>query len=125
MRAVFEPIDPLIAAAQGLSPVFVAHYDANYAILQKIEALAGRSQTQARDIYDLHLLLTRQKKFKASVPQKTLEKAVINAIGVSFDQFRGQVVEFLSSEAYDYFLTEKSWEQLQKVVIDALESCAS
>ena len=37
----------------------VSHYDAATALRQKVGALAGRKEMQARDVFDLHHLLAR------------------------------------------------------------------
>ena len=46
-----------VARAYRLPPFMVNHYDAAAALRQKIGALAGRRETQARDVFDLHHLL--------------------------------------------------------------------
>jgi Nucleotidyl transferase AbiEii toxin, Type IV TA system len=51
----------------ALRPPSVQHYDAAAATMQKVAALAGRPQTQARDVFDLELLLRRQPLVKGSL----------------------------------------------------------
>ena len=52
---VLGSVDPILARAYRLPPFMVNHYDAAAALRQKIGALAGRRETQARaDVFDLH-----------------------------------------------------------------------
>ena len=54
----FDSVDPNLIRAYGLAPVLVSHYQRMDACVQKVIALAIRRQIQARDVFDLHLLLT-------------------------------------------------------------------
>ena len=55
--SVFEAVDPQLIADYQLSPIMASHYGAHTAFEQKVDALITRSTTQARDIFDLNLLL--------------------------------------------------------------------
>ena len=59
-RHVLEPVAGRIVAPYALRAPTVQHYTADAATEQKIKALAGRSETQARDVFDLDLLLRRR-----------------------------------------------------------------
>ena len=48
---------PHLIRAYRLPPLMLSHYDAAAAFRQKVGALAGRAETQARDVFDLHHLL--------------------------------------------------------------------
>ncbi len=52
----FEAVDRALASAYKVTPPLVSHYTAEAALVQKIEALAGRAEPQARDVFDLHLM---------------------------------------------------------------------
>ena len=54
---VFEPVDGLIMRDYQLTPILASHYPADVAFRQKVNALIHRTQTQARDIFDLDHLL--------------------------------------------------------------------
>jgi len=100
----------------------VSHYDLETAFAQKVEALIGRTETQARDVFDLALLADRGAKgFETKISKKEMSAACNNAISVSFDQFQSQVVAYLPSEFRDYYATTKTWEALQKKVLTVLE----
>lgn len=118
----FDPIDPMLLGAHGLSPSFMTHYGARHAVQQKIEALAGRPETQARDVYDLSLLFSRSLEGDLVIQRETVELAIACATTVDFDQFRGQVVEFLPDDAREFYARPAAWETLQLGVITKLEA---
>ncbi|HXL27497.1 MAG TPA: nucleotidyl transferase AbiEii/AbiGii toxin family protein [Chthoniobacterales bacterium] len=119
----FEPVDPEIVAAYGLRPILVSHYDLETAFAQKVEALIGRTETQARDVFDLAFLSERGAKGTGSKKsKKEIVAACDNAVSVSFDQFTSQVVAYLSAEFRDYYGTTQTWEELQQKVLTALQA---
>lgn len=117
----FSPIDPHVLAEHRLTPTFLARYEIRHALTQKVEALAGRSETQARDIDDLGHLFSRAKGLLPLGPAQTVAKAIECAMSVDLDQFRGQVWEFLDGDSRAYYSEASSWEKLQTQVIMALE----
>lgn len=122
--ASFSPVEPEIIHRYRLYPVIVQHYDASAALVQKISALALRSETQARDIFDIDLLLGAEAS-PAPFPkalQDHLPAAIENAMSIDFDAFVGQVVAYLEPEHQADFATRSSWENLQEKVIDALRA---
>ena len=101
--------------------MIVQHYGAATAFAQKIAALALRSETQARDIFDLDLLLGAAATAALGEDQRGLLPAAIdNAMTIGFDEFRGQVVAYLEPEHQKDFADLQSWEVLQERVVDAL-----
>lgn len=54
---VFELVDPELIRTYRLNPIIANHYSADIAFQQKFEALLNRNISQARDIFDMHLLL--------------------------------------------------------------------
>ncbi len=122
--AAFDSVDSQILAEYRLTPTFISHYNATYAIRQKIEALAGRPETQARDVFDLDLLVSRHPKLSFTMPTQLIKQAIECAMSVDFAQFRGQVVEFLAEDAQAYYNDSHSWENLQNKVICWLENLA-
>ena len=118
----FDPIDPMLLGVYGLSPNFMTHYGASHAVLQKIAALAGRPQTQARDVYDLGFLFSRRIEGDLIVRPATVEQAIACATSVDFEHFRGQVVEFLPDDAKEFFAHPSAWKALQLGVIAKLEA---
>lgn len=125
--SAFEAVDRAIARRYGVSPPLAEHYLAPAALLQKIGALAHRSETQARDVFDLDLLFTRlagslpalDKPARAAVPL-----AIERAMGVSYDDFAGQVLAFLEDEHRVLYESREAWDRLQGDVVDGLEELA-
>lgn len=118
---IFEPIDSEISRIYNLRAILASHYGLEPAFIQKIDALAGRTQTQARDVFDLNLLLERGAAGLILRHRGRTRAACENTISVSFDQFKSQVVAYLPPEYQSYYGTRKAWESLQENVVNALE----
>ena len=56
-RAIRETPDPEILQTYGLDQLETWHYIREAAIRQKLDALGGRREAQARDVFDLDLLV--------------------------------------------------------------------
>lgn len=118
--SLFEAVDPEITGVYKLRPVLANHYSLETALRQKIDALALRSQTQARDVFDIAFLLDRGAQGNRIEPKKKAA-AGENALSVSRDQFIAQVVVFLPAEYQEYYSSRKAWESLQEKVLTHLE----
>ncbi len=96
---VFGSIDPHVARAYQLPPLMVSHYDAATALRQKIGALAGRRETQARDVFDLHHLFASGATLGAAERRHrdVAERACTNAMTIDFGMFKSQVLELLEA----------------------------
>lgn len=122
--ASLDPAGTEIANAHGL-PVFLAtHYRCAEAVRQKIHALEGRSQTQPRDVFDLHLLFARPDAPKRLDEEAVgwLEKAAANAAALTYDQYVSLVVAYLDPEHAEIYASRESWEAMQLDVIERLEA---
>lgn len=120
---VLEPVDPALVNEYRLHTVLAQHYSREQAFRQKIIALARRAETQARDIFDLKLLLDGGAG-KTALPaehRKAIGKAGENALTIGFDEFAGQVRAYLQPEYFDYY-DRKVWESLQDEVVQKLET---
>jgi hypothetical protein len=107
-------------------PAIVQHYDVAAAFAQKVAALAQRSETQARDVFDLDLLLTAGGAPALDAAQRKLLPAAIDrAMTIGFDDFRGQVAAYLEPENQAEFAERAVWEMLQERVVDALRALES
>lgn len=114
--------DADLVRTYALFPVLAQHYSDETALRQKIVALSKRSETQARDIFDLKLLLDRGAG-KAAVPagvKPEVGPAIEKAMTIGFDEFSGQVRAYLVPEYYDYY-DRARWEDLQADVVEKLE----
>lgn len=120
-------VDPIPAGAlerhQLAGPVLAAHYGADAAAAQKVEALLGRSAPQSRDVFDLNLLLDRGARLP-DLPARSRREAVERALGFSRDEFEDQVLAYLEPEEADALRSAAVIEALQVRVADALEATA-
>lgn len=92
---------------------------------QKIHALAARSEPQARDIFDLSLLLARPEAARLpmdAAAKKWLEDAIDNAMSISFDAYTSKVVAFLEPEQADLYADRTARNGMQKDVVARLEA---
>lgn len=119
-----ETVRAEIVRALRLPPLMCPHYDAEAAMLQKIGAIAGRSATQARDIFDLYLLSTQ-----AALSQKrvgkdrtnTLKKAVENIYMVDFSQFKDTVLSFFPQEERAPYDEAGRWDEIRLTASRCIE----
>lgn len=119
-----EPVDPELIRSYRLYPVIVQHYSVDAALAQKVAALALRDQVQARDVFDLKLLLDAGGARKG-LPTRAathLAAAIENAIAVGYDAFAGQVLAYLEPEYQDHYRGRKAWNALQDQVVAGLEA---
>ena len=120
---LLEPADPELVRSYELFPILAQHYSREAAFRQKIGALSRRTVTQARDIFDLKLLLdggAGREKLPAEIAAE-VPRAVENAMTIGFDEFSGQVRAYLAADHQEYYGSRKVWEALQHEVVSALE----
>lgn len=119
----FEAADPHLIQMYSLLPIMINHYSANAAFQQKVHALATRVQTQARDIFDLYILLTSRIK-KLSFDKKSehmFHEAQTKAISITFQDFKSQVLSYLEPEYQSQYDSKTVWNEMVMQVVDALE----
>jgi predicted nucleotidyltransferase component of viral defense system len=122
--AAFELVSPDLARGYGLTQVLATHYTAQAAIEQKILALAGRAEPQARDVFDLDLLFARPAAgtFRLGKEQRrALSDAIDHAGSIAFDQYRAQVVAYLAAEHAVLYQSREAWDAMQSAVVGRLE----
>jgi predicted nucleotidyltransferase component of viral defense system len=120
-RYVLEAVPDRVVAPYALAAPTVQHYEADAAAEQKIRALAGRSATQARDAFDLELLLRRQRLARRAIDAQILQDAAERALALPFEAFGDQVLPFIDSELSDLY-DKAAWEQMQRFVSDRLRA---
>ena len=118
---VFEPVDGLLMRDYQLTPILATHYPADVAFKQKVNALIHRTQTQARDIFDLDHLLRCGVSTQGMVLPKQWREAQQNALSVSFDDFKSQVLSFLSPEYQAQYAVPEVWDEMVLRVVDAVK----
>jgi predicted nucleotidyltransferase component of viral defense system len=120
----FGPIDSLLIREYQLTPILASHYPPETAFRQKIDALIHRSQTQARDIFDLaHLLQSGVSTQGLAMPSQW-RQAQQNALAVSFDVFKSQVLSFLAPDYQAQYGTPQVWDELVLRVVEVLKGAA-
>lgn len=122
----FEVVDPLLTTHYEMPPIATNHYLVRSAFKQKIQALADRRETQARDIFDLDILLSAGAAAE-DIPEQTrakLHTARENILLLDYDVFRSQVLAFLPMEYYSVY-DEKMWDAMRLRICDALEKVTS
>jgi len=124
----FALIDAEIARAYRKLAFRCPHYTGTAAVVQKLRALAGRPVTQARDVFDLAILIRGG--HGSAVPWSTLlspaerAKATECLLSLSWDDYAGHVVEFLDEDSRNEFGNQPAWEGIQQQVLSELEANA-
>ncbi len=119
-----EPVSSEILRAYKMAPLIVPHYDAASAVIQKIHALAGRRELQARDIFDLFVLRSQYEPSKHSKPEvsrSVLKTAHDNLFMVEFPQFRDTVVAYLGEEDQKAYSSPEIWDEIKLNIASFLE----
>ncbi len=119
----FGAVDVRIAHAYGIVPPLLHHYSVAEATRQKIDALADRKETQARDVFDLDLLFAR--KPALHVDEELREQATSSAeraVSLTYDEYAGQVVAFLESEFQELYRDRAHWDAMRERVVAALHA---
>jgi len=122
--APMELIDPEVARQYRKLAYRCRHYAGEVAVVQKIKALAGRTVTQARDVFDLAILLTGGYTLSTAkeplITKRQLAQAIDCLMGLTWSDYQGQVVEFLDTDSREEYGTESAWALLQAQVLDTL-----
>lgn len=129
-----QVVPDTLLRAYKMSPILVPHYNVRSAVVQKIEALAGRSAVQARDVFDLYILssqyetspdTTARKSINSEASDKRLvAKAQDNALNISFGQFRDTVVSYLAPEDQASYRSSGSWDEIKLKVARFIDETA-
>lgn len=99
------------------------HYSGSAAIIQKIEALSGRSQTQSRDVFDIFILILgghSQGLDLSKIDHKLVTRSKEAVLSLSYKDFQGQVLEYLDDEEYKQYSKVQNWEEIQEKVAGIL-----
>jgi predicted nucleotidyltransferase component of viral defense system len=119
-----ESVRPDIVRPYGIPAPTANHYTARSAIRQKVQALAGRSEAQARDVWDLDHLFRTTNADPRPLPRDVLAvlpEAVERALSLGYDMFKAQVVPYLSDEDQSVYGTRDAWDRMCELVAARLE----
>jgi len=123
--ALYEAADREVLRPYGLTPMLATHYTTAMAIAQKIHALAGRVEPQARDIFDLSLLFARPEAAQVeleSAKRRHVPIATEQAMSISFDEYASKVVAFLDPAQAAPYSGRSAWDAMQNEVVSRLEA---
>ena len=121
--SVFEPVSPEIVRLYEIPPLMANHYPAPIVWRQKIGAILSRSTSQARDVFDLYLLLEAGLKPAAGLMRdKEPDVAQIkeNVLAVDFEQFKSQVVSYLEPDLQPHYDSDETWDAMRWRIIEAV-----
>jgi len=115
-----------VGRAAGLRAIRVQRYLPPAATRQKIRALAERSQTEPRDVFDLDLLFAKfpDALAKGDVTEETIERATAALFGIEYEAFEALVVDFLEDEYVALYRRREVWEEIVLKVSEALRGLA-
>jgi predicted nucleotidyltransferase component of viral defense system len=119
-------IDTAIARPYRKLSYRCPHYTGSAAVVQKLRALAGRPVTQARDVFDLGILIRGG--YSPPAPWSKLltnieySTALDCLMSLEWEDYEGQVVEFLDDASRTEFGDKSAWEILQNQVLNELET---
>lgn len=118
-EVAFDVIPDRVVRSYGLIAPTVRHYREVAAINQKVAALAHRSDTKARDVFDLDLLIRRW----SAVGELTIEispsdasQAAERTLDVSYANFTTEVAPFLDEDVAALY-DEHTWSYMCESVV--------
>ncbi len=118
---VTEPPAPTLLAENQVVPFVFSHYRGAAAYRQKINALATRTQVQARDVFDLHHLAGYAIAGREA-PAELVTQAMEQLGLISFAMFKEQVVPFLPADLAAYHGTTERWQAMSGKVWNDLSA---
>jgi predicted nucleotidyltransferase component of viral defense system len=126
-RRQLEAVPDRVVAPYAVRAPTLFHYLADAATEQKVLALALRSETQARDVFDLELLLHTHREIIRDelADESTRELAADRALELPFEAFQDQVLPFLDPEVVELYEDRATWTRMQTFVADWLSGSSS
>jgi predicted nucleotidyltransferase component of viral defense system len=123
-----EPVRSDVVRPYGIPAPTANHYTAPAAMLQKVRALARRSETQARDVWDLDHLIRTTSGDPRPLPsgeKALLAQAFERTLSLDYDVFKAQVVPYLSAEDQVDYGTRDTWDRMSELVATRLDEWQS
>lgn len=126
-QVALDTPDEKVVNLYELEPAPVRHYVRTAAVRQKIDALGGRREVQARDVFDLHVLGAATPSeslldsLAAVLTRSRLDESHKRAFEISYQEYRGQVLEFLAGEARSRYATDEAWDEIRLEVAALIE----
>jgi predicted nucleotidyltransferase component of viral defense system len=108
-----------------LMPRFsLPHYSKERAFAQKINALIHRTEPQARDVFDLDLLISQKSKMPAGekLSPEEIKLATNTILEMSYEEYLSKVVAYLKPEHQIIYEDQELWGQIQLRIIKEIEN---
>jgi predicted nucleotidyltransferase component of viral defense system len=121
-RHALEAVPGRVVEPYALAAPSVRHYLGDAAVEQKVLALDERTETQARDVFDLEPLLRQNPTHATRLDSNLRERVAERALELDYHAFRDQVLNFLDPEIAELYQDAASWEQLRAFVVETLVS---
>jgi len=126
---LYDTIPHQIVDPYAIRPASLSHYGPVAALEHKIAALALRSETKARDVFDLELLfrLRRMSDQPQVIDISHAPLAAQKAREITYANFRSEVVPFLDPDIAVLYDSDEQWATMRTTVIGeivALEDVA-
>lgn len=118
-RFRLDPVPGAVVAPYAMRPPSVQHYLLEPATEQKVIALALRPKSQARDVFDLDILLRRGGLTPDAVAEDMREQAAEAAVALTWEDFGNQVVPFLDPSVVALY-DQDAWHTIQDYVAGGL-----
>ncbi|MGH2837661.1 MAG: nucleotidyl transferase AbiEii/AbiGii toxin family protein [Thermoleophilaceae bacterium] len=118
-RFRLDAVPGAVVAPYAMRPPSVQHYLLEPATEQKVVALALRPESQARDVFDLDMLLRRGGLRAAAVEKDARKQAAEAAIALTWQDFETQVIPFLDAAVVPLY-DRPAWSTIQDYVAGAL-----
>jgi hypothetical protein len=118
-----EDINPSVSGPYSRLSYRCLHYTGNFAVVQKIKALAGRTEVQARDVFDLYILFLGNnfEKKNWNLSDEVLVKAQESALSISYEQYRDQVEMYLNPDGLNSYGGRENWDKIQNLILDQIK----
>ena len=119
-----ETVSNAVLREYKLAPLLIPHYDIISAISQKLDALAKRKITQARDVFDIYILISQiesSDKEKIKPSQENLKKARENTFEINFEKFKDTVVSYLPIEDQKIYNSPQVWDEIKSKAVNFIE----
>lgn len=124
-ESTVETIDPAVAERYRRLSYPCRHYSARMACQQKMLALANRRQTQARDVFDFYVLWLgghAKPGALASLARRERDQAMENLLGLGYEDYAGQVLDYLEPDDRHRFAGADRWTEIVERSFALLEA---
>ena len=120
-----ESVSPALLAEYHMPPMVASHYPLGPALRQKLAALAGRRQPEARDVFDLYMLGMQAKPADLAalrdLPPEDRKEARERVHATDFARFRDTVLDLFAEGDRLAHGTEAVWDEIRLQVLALLE----